>query len=412
MRSRNKLERQIVEWSTLLPRISPKQDRWALKHCTDMKAAYSNSSRISHGCFYLITTYKGWQVVRYFQIKAHYAYRTLKKYYYKECMQHWIKDDKYIFLSLPRMQGCINDAFSSGAMEVRREYGHCSLLCDPRYLGYDDVYIARLQKRFQYAWRNMKDAKDNVYIFFRALGASPYCETLWRNHPDIFNKAVYRNFTFNKDLMAAIKIAMRYKYDISSSLWWDMMENLHYLKKDLHNPKLVCPIDIQKAHDKWMKLKLSRMKKMSDKMCKLRQLASEKMELRRIEEQRTRMEEQKEYAKSVAQSYINKRKKFFGLDITDGQIDIKVLQSVEEFYEEGKEMCHCVFANRYFDINKKPYCLILSAKVQGRRVETIEIDMNELKIVQCQGKHNIPSEYHKRIVNLMENNIYKIQELV
>lgn len=326
-------------------------------------------------------------------------------------MQHWIKEDKYVFLSLPRMQGCINDAFSSGAMEVRREYGHCSLLCDPRYLGYDNVYISRLQKRFQYAWRSMKDAKDNVYVFFRSLGASTYCETLWRNHPDTFKKAVYRDFAFDKDLMSAIKIAMRYRYDISSSLWWDMVENLHYLKKDLHNPKLVCPDDLNKAHDKWMKLKLSRMKKMSDKMSKLRQLASEKMELRRIEEQRTRMEEQKEYAKSVAQAYINKRKRFFDLDITDGIIDIQVLKSVEEFYEEGKEMCHCVFANKYFDVNKKPNCLILSAKVNKERVETIEIDIKEKRIIQCQGKHNIPSEYHDKVIALTKNSLEGICSL-
>ena len=117
MKPRNKTEKQILEWSKLLPGISPKQDRWALKNCSNIEWAYSNRQRISHGCFYLITTYKGWQVLRYFQLKVHYAYRKVKKYYYIECMQHWLKDGKYIFLSLPRMQSYLNDAFiNSGSV--------------------------------------------------------------------------------------------------------------------------------------------------------------------------------------------------------------------------------------------------------------------------------------------------------
>ena len=411
MKPRNKTEKQILEWSKLLPGISPKQDRWALKNCSNIEWAYSNRQRISHGCFYLITTYKGWQVLRYFQLKVHYAYRKVKKYYYIECMQHWLKDGKYIFLSLPRMQSYLNDAFINSGLEVRRGYGHCSLLDDPRNLAYDGVYVVKMLDQYKYAWRDIDAFVDNIYPVFRALNTSSYNETLLRNDIALFKKSINNEFAYNKEMVAAIKIANRYHYDISSSLWWDMIENLAYLKKDLHNPKLVCPKDLHKAHDYWLERKMSKVAKMSDKMGKLRQLASEKMELRRLEDEKRKMEEQKEYAKSIAQTYINKRKRFFDIDITDGIIDIQVLKSVEDFYDEGKEMHHCVFANKYFDVNRKPNCLILSAKVNKERVETIEVDIKEKKIIQCQGKHNIPSEYHDRVIELTKNSIEKICSL-
>ena len=43
---------------------------------------------------------------------------------------------------------------------------------------------------------------------------------------------------------------------------------------------------------------------------------------------------------------------------TDGLIIVKVLQSVDEFYEEGKAMHHCVYTNAYYNDENS---LILSA---------------------------------------------------
>lgn len=55
-------------------------------------------------------------------------------------------------------------------------------------------------------------------------------------------------------------------------------------------------------------------------------------------------------------------------------------------------------------------CLIIGARVNGRRTETIEIDTKEWKIVQCRGKHNQSSRYHTRIVKLMNQNMNKFKE--
>lgn len=128
-----------------------------------------------------------------------------------------------------------------------------------------------------------------------------------------------------------------------------------------------------------------------------------------MEEQAKRDKENKQKAKALASVYIARRKQFFDLDIANGVIHIKVLRSVEEFFEEGKEMCHCVFANGYYDVNKKPNCLILSAKVNGQRMETLEVDLSSFTVVQCQGKCNVNSAFHDAILNLIKENMWKIK---
>ena len=117
-----------------------------------------------------------------------------------------------------------------------------------------------------------------------------------------------------------------------------------------------------------------------------------------------------EREKAMVLMYPKARKKFFGVLIAGNGIEIRCLKSVAEFMEEGAEMHHCVFANGYYDISKKPDCLIMSAKKNGKRLETLEVDLSDYTIVQCHGKHNQNSMYHDTILKLMEDNMDKIKE--
>lgn len=74
-------------------------------------------------------------------------------------------------------------------------------------------------------------------------------------------------------------------------------------------------------------------------------------------------------------------------------------------------MHHCVFANEYYDVRKKPNCLILSAKKDGERLETLEVDLSDYKIVQCRGKYNHDTPYHDTILKLMNDNMGMIKEI-
>ena len=406
MKPKNKVEKKVVALSPKLPQLSPKQENWAKNNFISIEDAYKRSSRMTVSSFLVVTTYKGWQVIRFFMMYTKVSYHKPKYTHFVECFQHWLKNGKYVFLAKPRRMGYINDAFIPYApMTVKREY--CSYLGDPRdTCGWQGIYYAKVQKCYKYIMRDRKDI--DIDILMRMVNASQYNETLIRNHPNVWEMSRIKGFIFNTEKTAAIKIAMRYKYNITPE-WWDMIDNLYYLGKDLHNPALVCPTDLKTSHDKWLQAASRRRERMSEKMTKLRQISDERRELRRIEEQERILKKQEEEARSIAKIYGQKRSSYFGIDITDGTIHIKALQSIEEFFEEGKEMCHCVFSNRYYDVIKKPMCLILSAKINGERIETIEIDLRTFSIVQSRGKHNQNSQYHDKIIALLKNHMWQIK---
>ena len=46
----------------------------------------------------------------------------------------------------------------------------------------------------------------------------------------------------------------------------------------------------------------------------------------------------------------------------------------------------------------------------GRRIETIEVSLKTLEVVQCRGLCNENTEYHDRIVNLVNSNVNLIRQ--
>ena len=92
---------------------------------------------------------------------------------------------------------------------------------------------------------------------------------------------------------------------------------------------------------------------------------------------------------------------FFGND----EIEIKVAQSVEDIRQEGEAMKHCVFTNGYY---KHADTLILFARSRksGARLETIEIDTKNYKVVQSRGVCNMLTKHHNTIVDLCNANMH------
>ena len=68
-------------------------------------------------------------------------------------------------------------------------------------------------------------------------------------------------------------------------------------------------------------------------------------------------------------------------------------------------MHHCVFRNAYY---LKENSLILSATIDGRRIETIELALDTLEVIQSRGVQNKPTDYHERIIDLVKKNAYLI----
>ena len=70
-------------------------------------------------------------------------------------------------------------------------------------------------------------------------------------------------------------------------------------------------------------------------------------------------------------------------------------------------MHHCVFGADYY-LNEDS--LIFSATIGGKRVETVEFDLKQQRVVQSRGKCNENTEYHDRIVSLVNSNADSIRK--
>lgn len=175
----------------------------------------------------------------------------------------------------------------------------------------------------------------------------------------------------------AYKLGLRHRYAISDiALWCDYIDMLRRLGKDIHSPKYVCPTDLHKEHD-------------------LRQ-----RELRRQQEKEETKRKQKK-AMEDEERFQELKSKFFGISFTDGMIQVRTLESVQDYLTEGTELHHCVFSNEYY---LKEDSLILSATIDGRRIETIEISLDTFQVVQSRGVCNKNTEYHDQIVSLVNAN--------
>ena len=151
---------------------------------------------------------------------------------------------------------------------------------------------------------------------------------------------------------------------------------LRRLGKDTHSPKYVCPTNLYREHNR------------------------RQNELRKRRE-KEEIEKKRKKAMEDEERFHELKSKFFGVCFTDGTIQVHVLESVQEYLEEGTAMHHCVFSNKYY---LKENSLILSATIEGKRIETIEVNLDTLKVVQSRGVCNQNTEYHDQIVNLVNAN--------
>ncbi|MBR4757770.1 MAG: PcfJ domain-containing protein [Bacteroidaceae bacterium] len=180
--------------------------------------------------------------------------------------------------------------------------------------------------------------------------------------------------------------------------WFDYCENLQYLGLDTHSPKYIAPADFKQAHDT-----------MSHRAHILYERRRVERERREQLERERRYEEQAERDKKDAETYAGRMGALLGLVIVGKGITIKPLQSVGEFMDEGKAMHHCVFANRYY---AKDYALIMSARdEQGNRLETIEVNTDEYRIIQSRAVNNGTSPRHNDIVGLVNSKMSLIRQL-
>lgn len=340
----------------------------------------------------IITTCGGWQVVRHFMV-VHYAskggYQDQDIY---EAVQVWTneKGEQVINARSVCMSGCYRDVWDfSTPMTIKHK--------PPMYtFGYNRYHI------FSYANRVLR-----VLPIFKQRGFDGLSINEYYVRPDeLFQLLVTDNFveTLQKCRQYALlglyvirgldkRIAMicvRHGYIVKdATMWEDYIKMCRELGKDIHNPKICCPADLKAAHDDAM------------------ERVNRQRERRRREEERRRAEEQLKRAAAANTDFIKTHKQFFGIMIVGNGITIVPLKTTKEFVEEGKAMHHCV--GGYYT---KTNSLVLSARSDdGKRLETIEIDLKTFKIIQSRGVCNQPSAKHDEIVKLMNENMGRVMAL-
>lgn len=190
----------------------------------------------------------------------------------------------------------------------------------------------------------------------------------------------------------AIKICNRNHYIVKdASLWTDYLDLLDYFHLDTHNAHYVCPKNLKDEHDRLLKRK-------------------EKLE---AERRRRMLEEKKlkdmEKMKRNIHKFMEHIRPFLDLEIRDSDLVIRPLENISQFYAEGKAMHHCVYRLEYYN---RPECLILSARVGGERMETLEVSLDTFEIIQSRAVCNGTSKHHERIIRLMNENMWQIRKRI
>lgn len=219
--------------------------------------------------------------------------------------------------------------------------------------------------------------------------ALPYGETLRKTGQyEFFDYLVNHRKYLPKEVVPALNICTRNHYYIDDpSLWLDHLELLKHFKLDMHNAHYVCPENLREAHQKLYERRRRDQERVE----------AARREAYRLAEEQRRMERDRLY-KEMVENWTAKMGAILGLSINGTNLNIKPLQSIDEFKKEGDAMHHCVYTMGYWDITKHPNTLILSAKDgAGKRLATIEYNTARHNIVQCRAACNAVPERDKEI---------------
>lgn len=422
MKPRTRIQKEVVRLSSGLPELTDKQKAYAFEHCFKhhayrTKGGIITCSECGHrwkgghtlaeticGCncphcgkeleildtrkrvfrdsayYEIITTRKGYQVLRYFMVSVTCKVGQKAEYSIREVVQWWIAPNgkTEVIARLRAMHTMYYDLWTEWSdMELRsnkmlkaynidayKTYPAMRIIPEIRRNGFKGIFH-----------------KLTPYEFFTAILTDSKKETLLKaGQTEMFRYSVVSNVNLH-EYWNSVKICIRNGYHIKdASMWCDLIKLLRHFGKDISNPKYVCPTDLKKAHDRLV---------------------------RKREEQieRERAEQRREQLVKDEKNYLKSKGKFFGLVFTDNLILVKVIESVAEMQLEGKLMHHCVGS-----YHKRTDSLILSATIDGKRIETVEVSLKTLKVVQSRGVCNSNTEYHDRIISLVESNAELIRK--
>jgi len=326
----------------------------------------------------------GYQVVRIICAHKKMKKNCLPTYFYKEVMQHWI-NAKGEVRTLSLSTNVFSNAYDAWQYCTDLEIRPKSFEGTPKYRinpyrVYPTSKAHPLLKRNGFTGSFYGIAPQAL---FTAILKDSHAETLLKmGQTEFLSHYLTSHSQHIRENWQAVKTCIRSGYKVADfTIWEDYISLLRWFGKDLSLADLVCPENLEQEHDR-----LTDRKRRIQRRKHIRELRAE------IEQ-----------AQSV---YEEHKKPFFGLEFAKDNLRISVMESVRDFLEEGDTLRHCVFANEYY---KKRNSLILSAKCDDIAVETIEVGLPSLEIIQCRGNRNRESPHHRKILKLLNQNLYQIK---
>lgn len=344
--------------------------------------------------FTVITTFRGHQVVRTWEIaRLNYTAKHYTHYDINEIFQIWISDEGKEVITGRQLHRSFNSTVwdFNAPLGIRHHNGGGT-----GYYQFDDIYdisgnllypdirVTPLLRRNGWTSRLLRyQGIIAMTDAMRYLLSVPASEMLVKTGQlDLFLDMVRRG---RRELpfLHSVRIANRNGYIVQDAqMWHDMLRLAEGFGMDTHNPKIVCPPDLVKAHDA---------------------LLARAARARQKRERQERMAE----ARKWEERYQQDKAPYFGICFGNDNISIAVIRSVAEIAEEGEAMHHCVFDAEYY---RKSDSLILSARDRnGTRLETIEVNLRTFKVVQSRTKFNKTSDFHAEILSLMQQNMHLIR---
>ena len=414
MKPRNKKQQHIVELNGRLRPLTTPQKQWALNStinhygyrlksgmCTCMKCGHEwletrNGMCLCPECgsqieikdtkecvirdksyFNVITTEEDYQVVRMFLMIVEMRKGMKANPAYLEIGSYWI-DPKgnTTVVGLQRTLGHYIDSFAFGSpLEIRRDNETFQRISDEWV--YPRIKVTDTIKRN--GFKGCCHAMHPVTLFQQLL-TNPKAETLMKsNEIELLRYLCTRptNKVYIDTYWNTIKIANRNGYKVKDSqMWMDYIKMLERCGKDIQSPKYVCPVNLKETHDEYM-----------EKVNRLRRKEQREKDRQQAIEDKGRFEELKS--------------RFFGLAMTDGEIEIHSIDSVDDYYEIGERNHICCGSAKYF---LKEGTLTLTAYIGNKQIATIEISLDDFHIIQCRAFANGICEYTEQIAGIINAN--------
>lgn len=420
MKPKNLKQQHIVELNGRLRPLTTPQMNWALNStinhygfrlksgmCTCMKCGHEwletrNGMCLCSECgtqieikdtkervirdksyFNVITTMEDYQVVRMFLMIVEMRKGMKAKPAYLEIGSYWI-DGKgnTTVIGLQRTLGHYIDSFAFGSpLEIRRDNEAFQRISDEWV--YPRIKVTDTIKR-----NGFKGSCHHIppVTMFQELLTNPKAETLMKsNEIELFRYLCARPL-YKADIETywnSIKIANRNGYKVKDSqMWMDYIKMLERCGKDIQSPKYICPANLKEAHDEYV-----------EKVNRQRRKEQQEKDRQQAIEDKGRFEELKS--------------RYFGLAMTDGEIEIHSIDTIDDYYKIGEQQSICCGSAKYF---LKEGTLTLTACIGDKQIATIEISLDDFHIIQCRAFANGICEYTEQIAGIINANKKMIAE--